>query len=160
MAIEIERKFLVNKDKWNELQKPEGLLVRQGYLLTEPEKTIRVRIVGHQGYIAIKGKTKGTKRSEFEYEIPLQDAKELFQNFSIVTISKIRYEIVHHNKCWEVDEFLDENAGLITAEIELENEGELFDLPDWIDKEVTSDVRYYNSNLSVNPFTHWQKDQQ
>jgi adenylate cyclase len=152
MNIEIERKFLVDKDKWKQLSKPVGLPVRQGYLLTEPGKTIRVRIAGAKGYLTIKGGTAGIKRNEFEYEIPEKDAKELFESFSNAVVAKIRYKIIHHEWLWEVDEFLDDNEGLIIAEIELETEAEEFDLPEWISEEVTGDTRYYNTNLAVNPY--------
>lgn len=155
MNIEIERKFLVRKDEWKTLPKPPGILVRQGYLLAEPAKTIRVRTKGQHGYLAIKGISTGARRDEFEYEIPLDDAHELFENFSITSLSKVRFEILFQGKTWEVDEFLDDNEGLIMAEIELENESEQFELPHWIEKEVTGDERYYNSYLSVNPFKKW-----
>jgi len=156
MNIEIERKFLVNKEYWQDVTKPVGLLVRQGYLIAEPEKTIRVRMVGQQGFLTIKGASTGASRSEFEYDIPFDDAIELFDTFCVATLSKVRYNIIYREKLWEVDEFLDENAGLIVAEIELVNEEETFELPQWTGEEVTGDNRYYNSNLALHPFKQWQ----
>lgn len=145
MNIEIERKFLVHKDKWKQLPKPAGILVRQGYLLATPEKTVRVRTKGQHGYLTIKGISAGAKRDEFEYEIPLEDAKQIINSLSIATVSKVRYEIIYRNKLWEADEFLDENEGLVMAEIELLTEAEEFEIPDWVAEEVTDDNRYYNS---------------
>lgn len=152
MNIEIERKFLVDKSLWAEAEKPSGVFIRQGYLMIEPAKTVRVRIKDDHGFLTIKGVTTGAKRDEFEYEIPMDDALELQQNYAIASLTKMRYKIVVESKVWEVDEFLDDNAGLVIAEIELKNENESFDLPQWIAKEVTGDERYYNSYLSLNPF--------
>lgn len=152
MNIEIERKFLVHHGKWKHLNKPAGVLIRQGYLLTNPSKTVRIRTAGQHGFITIKGATTGAARVEFEYEIPVDDAKELFSIFSINLVSKVRCNIFHNGKLWEVDEFLDDNEGLIIAEIELDDEAETFDLPHWIAEEVTGDEKYYNAYLSVNPY--------
>jgi len=151
MEKEIERKFLVNREKWEKIEKPAGCFLRQGYILTDPNKTIRVRCNNEKGFLAIKGLTIGATRSEFEYEIPIKDAKEILGLFAISEISKIRYNIVYKGKLWEVDEFDGENQGLIVAEIELSKEDEKFDLPKWVGNEVTGDARYYNSNLSVVP---------
>ncbi|MFT3702534.1 MAG: CYTH domain-containing protein [Agriterribacter sp.] len=155
MALEIERKFLIDHTKWHALQKPEGKLYRQGYLLNDEMKTIRVRVSNEAAFITIKGKTTGVTRSEFEYEIPLTDGIQLLDNFSVSEISKTRYEIYQHSKLWEVDVFHGSNEGLIVAEIELNSETEIFELPDWIIEEVTHDAKYYNSNLSVTPFKLW-----
>lgn len=155
MAIEIERKFLVNHEKWNNLIKPIGHHYRQGYLVAEPGKTIRVRVTDRCGYITIKGAMVGASRSEFEYEIPKEEAQELLDQFAVSELSKIRYKIEFEGKLWEVDEFLGENSGLLMAEIELVSEAESFELPRWIEKEVTGDKRYYNSYLSKNPFSKW-----
>jgi adenylate cyclase len=155
MGQEIERKFLVNHSKWKLLDKPNGQLYRQGYLLTDPNKTIRVRHTNEKGYLTIKGLSVGATRPEFEYEIPLNEAKELLNRFSVSELSKIRYIIEFENKVWEVDEFLGENKGLIVAEIELESETETFHNPEWIDKEVTGEEKYYNSNLTILPFKNW-----
>ncbi|MBN8788359.1 MAG: CYTH domain-containing protein [Terrimonas sp.] len=155
MPLEIERKFLINHNKWNTLPKPQGKLYRQGYLLNDIHKTIRVRLSNENAFITIKGKTTGATRSEFEYNIPLTDAKQLLDNFSNNEISKTRYNISYRSKLWEIDVFHGENEGLIVAEIELQSEGEPFDIPDWVTEEVTHDPRYYNANLAVLPFKSW-----
>ncbi len=156
MGIEIEKKFLVKEDAWNRV-KTKGLLYKQGYMMRDEDKTIRVRLVeGDKGYLTIKGKRSGFSRPEYEYPIPLKDAEELLQQFCDAIIVKKRYKITVHGKYWEVDEFLEDNEGLILAELELADESETFGLPDWIDKEVTADQRYYNSELSVNPFKNWK----
>ncbi len=155
MPIEIERKFLVNHEKWDNLVKPIGHHYRQGYLVAEAGKTIRVRVTDVSGYITIKGAMVGVSRSEFEYEIPKEEAEELLDRFAVSELSKIRYKIEFAGKLWEVDEFLGKNSGLLMAEIELTSEEEEFQRPDWIEEEVTADKRYYNSYLSVNPFGKW-----
>ena len=156
MPLEIERKFLVRKELWQQCDKPSGELFRQGYLLTDPTKTIRVRQTSEKGFITIKGISVGASRAEFEYEIPFEEAKELLDQFSGSELSKIRYKILFEEKLWEVDEFLGDNEGLMVAEIELESEDEKFTLPDWIGREVTGEDRYYNSNLTLNPFKTWK----
>ena len=155
MGKEIERKFLVDHNEWKKIEKPAGQLYRQGYLLTDPNKTIRVRLTDTSAYLTLKGLSIGATRPEYEYEIPLADAKELLDRFSVSELSKIRYKINYKNKIWEIDEFLDDNNGLIVAEIELKNEEESFDLPGWIDKEVTGEEKYYNSNLTLTPYKNW-----
>lgn len=155
MGQEIERKYLIDLQKWQKVDKPPGQTCRQGYLLTDPQKTIRVRLTDTKGFLTIKGVSVGATRLEYEYEIPAADAKELLDNFSAAELSKIRYNIKFNNKTWEVDEFLGDNAGLFIAEIELESEDELVELPEWATKEVTGDERYYNSNLTVNPYKNW-----
>jgi len=156
MAVEIERKFLVDKERWRQAIRPAGVLFRQGYLSNQTNPTIRVRVTDKQGFITLKGTTSGISRKEFEYEIPVAEAIELLDNFALSEISKTRYCIYYGDKLWEVDEFLGDNAGLIIAEIELQREDELFTLPDWIMHEVSEDVRYFNSNLSVNPYKNWE----
>lgn len=156
MGKEIERKYLVDIETWNKLEKPPGTQFRQGYLLTDPDKTIRVRVTDTKGYLTIKGISEGASRLEFEYEIPVEEARELLDKFSISELSKIRYTIVYKNKTWEVDEFLGDNAGLFVAEIELQSEDEVFDLPEWVTREVTEDKKYYNSNLTINPYKNWK----
>jgi adenylate cyclase len=155
MAQEIERKFLIDKEKWAAAQKPLGHLYRQGYLLTDLNKTIRVRLTDKEGYLTIKGKNDGPTRAEYEYSIPPADAKELLDAFASSELSKIRYELLFDNKIWEVDEFLGDNEGLIVAEIELLSEDEKFTLPAWIGREVTGEIKYYNSNLTLVPFKNW-----
>jgi len=155
MGKEIERKFLIDQQKWDILDKPAGKLFRQGYLLTDKDKTIRVRATETMGFLTIKGQTVGATRLEFDYEIPLNEAIELLDNFSQSELSKTRYDITFEGKLWEVDVFSGDNQGLIVAEIELESEDEAFSLPDWINEEVTHEAKYYNSNLTENPFKNW-----
>jgi adenylate cyclase len=156
MGQEIERKYLVDHDKWQEIDKPTGELYRQGYLLADPNKTIRVRQTPKKGFLTIKGISIGATRPEYEYEIPFVEARELLDKFSISELSKIRYKIAFDNKVWEVDEFLGDNIGLIVAEIELTSEDESFNLPPWVDKEVTGEEKYYNSNLIIAPYKNWK----
>lgn len=155
MATEIEHKYLIKPELWKKVIPYERVDIRQGYLLTDPAKTLRVRTKGKTGYITIKGKTQGASRAEFEYEIPLADALELLTGFCSQVIEKTRHLVLYEGKTWEVDEFKGLNAGLIVAEIELSSEDENYDLPDWVDKNVTNDLRYANSNLSVKPFSSW-----
>ncbi len=155
MGVEIERKFLVDPQKWQEFKKPEGKVYRQGYLVNEKGKTVRVRVAGNQGFITIKGATERFTRKEFEYEIPLEDAGELLESFDLKGIDKTRYRIPLGDKVWEVDIFSGENEGLSVAEIELENENDTFEKPDFLLQEVTDDARYYNSNLVLHPYKSW-----
>lgn len=155
MGKEIERKFLLNLEVWHLTPKPKGLHFRQGYILTDPNKTIRIRATETKGFLTIKGKSVGASRLEYEYEIPLVEAVELLDHFSVAELEKLRYNIQYAGKLWEVDEFLGENKGLFVAEIELESEDEKFDLPLWVAEEVTADHRYFNSNLTSNPFKNW-----
>lgn len=155
MAKEIERKFLLDLAQWQQVNKPAGEHFRQGYLVTDPQKTIRVRLTNTTGYLTIKGISTGATRLEYEYEIPLSEAKELLDNFGISELSKIRYKITYENKVWEVDEFLGDNTGLFVAEIELQSEDEPFALPIWVTKEVTGEEKYYNSNLTTHPYNKW-----
>jgi adenylate cyclase len=154
MAVEIERKFLVDLKKWVQLIKPEGVYLKQGYLVNEISKTVRVRIAGEKAYLTIKGTTSGISRNEYEYPIPVNDAVEMLENLAVSLIEKKRYRISFAGKVWEVDEFLGDNLGLVMAEIELKHQSEEFEIPAWVTKEVSGDVRYYNSNLSVNPLKH------
>lgn len=156
MAKEIERKYLIDLKKWREIEKPPGHHYRQGYLLIDPQKTIRVRLAETKGFLTIKGITVGATRLEYEYEIPATEAKELLDNFSTSELSKIRYKMDFKNKVWEVDEFVGDNAGLFIAEIELKSEDEVFDLPEWVAREVTEEEKYYNSNLAINPYKNWR----
>jgi adenylate cyclase len=156
MGVEIERKFLVDHEKWERLIKPAGTHYRQGYLLDDARRTLRVRSAGEQGFITIKGTTTGITRKEFEYKIPVNEAIELITNFAETEVEKTRYRITVAGKLWEVDEFWGDNSGLIMAEIELTNENEEFEKPVWVTSEVSSDDRYYNSNLSKNPYKNWK----
>ena len=156
MPKEIERKFLVKPRKWSELGP--GLKIRQGYLCTAVERTVRVRTYGDHGYVTIKGKTSGISRDEYEYEIPFGDASEILDNLCIQPlIEKTRYRIPFKGHTFEVDEFTGANRGLTIAEVELKSADEKIELPDWIDRDVSDDPRYFNSNLAQKPFTTWEK---
>jgi adenylate cyclase len=156
VGLEIERKFLLHGQAWRQLGEP--VLLRQGYLSSDPARTVRVRIEGVRGTITIKGKNAGATRAEWEYDIPVGEAAELLDTLcERPLIEKYRRRIAHAGHTWEVDEFLGENAGLAVAEIELASEDEAFDRPGWIGEEVTGDARYYNSNLIRTPFSHWNK---
>jgi CYTH domain-containing protein len=145
--MEIERKFLVDKEKWELVSKPKPKRIVQAYLVRLPEKTIRVRIKDEKGFLTIKGPTVGISRSEFEYEIPLNEANELIEQFADKTIEKYRFEITVGNHLWEVDEFHGKLEGLMIAEIELTSEDEAFEKPDWVTEDVSLDQQYFNSNL-------------
>lgn len=156
MGVEIERKFLVDPAKWEKFDKPKGKAYRQGYLMNEKHKTVRIRTAGDQAFITIKGATQGFTRKEFEYEIPPEDAKELLESFDLKGTFKTRYRVPVGGKVWEIDVFSGENEGLIVAEIELTNENETFEKPDFLLEEVTDDVRYYNSNMALHPYKSWK----
>jgi len=155
MATEIEHKYLVNSGVWKTIIPEKSVEIRQAYLQTDPEKTIRVRTKDDAGFITIKGKTVGASRPEFEYEIPIADANELIDKFCSNLIEKIRHIVTHYNHIWEVDEFKGLNEGLIVAEIELTGEDEKYSIPNWVGKNVTDDLRYANSNLTIKPFKTW-----
>lgn len=154
MATEIERKFLVTGEDWKNTP---GTEFRQGYLNRDKLRTVRVRVAGTRGFLTIKGISKGAARSEYEYEIPLADAVQLLQLCDGPLIEKTRHIIQHAGMTWEVDEFHGENAGLVVAEIELQMEDQQFEKPAWVGREVTHDKRYFNSSLSVQPYTSWTK---
>lgn len=154
MASEIERKFLVNRELWP--APGGGVLYRQGYLSVEPKRTVRVRIAGRHAFITIKGETRGVERLEFEYEIPVADATVMLDQLCLKPlIEKTRFKIEFAGHVWEVDEFHGDNAGLLMAEIELEGSDVKFERPPWADAEVSDDPRYFNSNLSREPYTRW-----
>lgn len=154
--LEIERKFLVISDDFKKeaFAKHE---IAQGYLNSNPERTVRIRIKGESGFLTIKGKGNktGMTRFEWETEIPLFEAKPLLALCEKGIIHKIRHEVKVGNHTFEVDEFLGENEGLVIAEIELKSENENFKKPIWLGKEVTNDNQYYNAALSLNPFKNW-----
>jgi adenylate cyclase len=154
--LEIERKFLVDKEKWSLLAKPEGISYIQGYLSIDDDKVVRVRVAGDKGFLTIKGKSETVSHPEYEYPIPADDARVLIQLYTTTRIEKVRTQIPEGNHVWEVDEFHGDNEGLLMAEIELESVDDIFDRPDWVGKEVTGDKRYYNAWLSLNPFLTWQ----
>ena len=156
MALEIEHKFLVKGDAYRTHAEP--VLYRQGYLCIDANKEVRIRMAGEDAFITIKSKISETVRQEFEYSIPAADAQLMLEeSCENRIVEKYRYRIPFAGKVWEVDEFLGENAGLVVAEIELEYEGEPFEEPDWIGQEVSSDDRYLNAALAMNPYKNWNK---
>ncbi len=156
MGKEIERKYLVKQEAWK--PQAEGTHFKQGYLNAQKERVVRVRIEGAKAKLTIKGITTGVTRSEFEYSIPVEDAAILLDNLcEQPLIDKHRHKELHHGKTWEIDVFHGENQGLVVAEIELGSEDEKIVLPDWVGEEVSSDPRYFNSNLLKHPFKSWTK---
>jgi CYTH domain-containing protein len=156
MPTEIERKFLLKDDQWRSLAK--GTRYCQGYLATG-NSTVRVRLAGEQGYLTIKGKTAGISRAEYEYAIPVNDAMEMLHTLcQRPLIEKTRYQIDWEGLTWVVDEFAGENAGLVLAEVELQDANQEIALPPWIGEEVSDDPRYYNSNLAKQPFSQWKNN--
>ena len=154
MPQEIERKFLVKGDDWR--VPGAGTPYRQGYLSTVPARTVRISLIRDKGFLTVKGVSVGATRTEYEYEIPAGEASEMLDNLcERPLIEKTRYRVEHQGLTWEIDEFDGDNAGLIIAEVELDEEDQAIMLPDWIGKEVTGDPRYYNANLIANPFTRW-----
>jgi adenylate cyclase len=154
--IEIERKFLLLNDSFKENISTQNRIT-QGYLNTDPERTVRVRIKKNKGFITIKGASNktGASRFEWEKEIPFDEAQQLIQLCEKGVIDKTRYEVKSDKHVFEIDIFHGDNEGLILAEIELESENESFKKPNWLGEEVTGDPRYYNSFLSKTPFTKW-----
>jgi len=155
--LEIERKYLVLSESFKNQAFKKTRIV-QGFLSTHPERTVRVRIKGEYGFLTVKGISNetGTTRLEWETKISVSEAEILLTICEPNQIEKIRYEIRVENNIFEVDEFLGENEGLILAEIELTSENEIFIKPEWLGKEVTGDVRYYNSQLSKIPYKNWK----
>jgi len=153
MPLEIERKFLVLGDAWRSAP---HRYIRQGYLNRDKGRTVRVRIAGEDAWLTIKGPSNGAVRSEFEYAVPLEDARQMLALCERPLIEKNRYLAQHQGHTWEVDEFLGDNAGLVVAEIELESEQEAFGRPAWVGEEVTQDARYFNSNLATHPYSQWK----
>jgi CYTH domain-containing protein len=153
MSLEIERKFLVSSDAWR--GHAVGVIYRQGYLSTVPERTVRVRIAGTDAFLTVKGLTTNNSRLEFEYFIPLADAEQLLALCEGPLVEKTRFEIPHAGRTWQVDEYLGDNRGLIIAEVELSSATDEVVAPDWIGREVSGDARYYNSSLASKPFSRW-----
>ena len=155
MAKEIERKFLVNLEKIEELGLGNDIV--HGFVPTKDNTVVRARITGERAYLTLKGESSGISRSEFEYEIPVEDAQQIMAELCADSvIEKTRYEISHSGHTWELDIFRGENAGLVVAEIELSREDEQFDLPQWAAEEVTGQARYFNASLVSQPFSKWQ----
>jgi len=155
MAQEIERKFLV-EGKFKPFAE-KSLRIKQGYISSDPERSVRIRISGDKGFITIKGigNKEGTSRYEWEKEIPSDEAEALLKICEPGIIEKTRYLVHHGDHTFEVDEFYGENEGLTIAEVELESEDEQFEKPGWLGREITGDDRYYNVMLMKNPKSTW-----
>ncbi|WP_456413007.1 CYTH domain-containing protein [Thiolapillus sp.] len=158
MGVEIERKFLLSSDAWrDEVEK--SLEMRQGYLSHDAQSSVRVRICNDQADINIKSTRDGIYRLEYEYPIPMADARELLNKVAHRPLVEKTRHILHvADHCWEVDEFHGENSGLVVAEIELASVEEVFQRPAWLGREISTDARYYNSNLSKLPYCYWEAD--
>lgn len=156
MGVEIERKFLVVSLDFKSNASAE--LYRQGYLNSDKNRVVRVRVRGDQAFITIKGLPKGLVRPEYEYSIPKEDGDFLLRNLcEQPIIEKTRYNVTYKDHIWEIDEFHGENEGLIVAEIELDHMEESFEIPPWVGEDVSHDWRYFNSNLLINPFSKWEE---
>lgn len=152
---EIERRFLLKNDDWKAAA-GEPQFLSQGYLSVEKERTIRVRIIGDCAWLTLKGYISDLTRSEFEYEIPLPDAQTMMNTMCPFKLEKYRYEVIHQGFTFEIDRYLNENAPLIVAELELPSESTAFPKPDWLGEEITSNGRYTNAYLSKHPYSAWE----
>ena len=154
MTVEIERRFLLADDSWREAA-GEPLVLQQGYLSVEKERTIRVRIIGSQAWLTLKGYISDMTRSEFEYEIPLVHAQAIMADMCPFKMEKYRYRVEFEGFVYEIDKYLGDNAPLIVAEIELPSEDTEFPKPAWLGKEITSDGKFTNAYLSKHPYSSW-----
>lgn len=156
MSVEIERKFLVKNDDFKK-ETYQQKKIKQGYLNSDKNRTVRIRIADDNAFITIKGKSNqaGTTRFEWEKEINITEAEQLLLLCEPSIIDKTRFLVKKGTHTFEIDEFYGDNEGLIIVEIELNSENENFHKPAWLEKEVTGDSKYYNSNLSKNPFKNW-----
>lgn len=159
MATEIERKYLVDLAAIRALDEDvlaNGIHIKQGYITTIDHTAVRIRVMDDAAYLTLKGENKGMTRTEFEYQIPPQEAKAIIETLCHgPVIDKTRYHLYHGAHLWELDIFHGDNDGLVVVEIELSQEAETFQLPCWVTEEVTGDVRYYNSSLLNHPFKNW-----
>jgi adenylate cyclase len=155
MATEIERKFLIINDSWRK-EADEGIYMVQGYMGSNEKSSIRIRINGDKANLNIKSKTIGIQRSEFDYPIPVDEAKDILETLCDKPfVEKTRYHVLHDGKKWEIDVFAGDNNGLIVAELELESTDEEFSMPDWAGEDVSDDPRYYNVCLVTHPYKDW-----
>lgn len=155
MAIEIEHKFLIVNDDWRN-EADEGIYMVQGYMGSNEKSSIRIRIHGDSANLNIKGKTIGIQRSEYDYPIPVDEAKEILESLcDRPFIEKTRFHVMHEGHKWEIDVFAGDNEGLIVAEVELDSVGESFSLPDWVGEDVSDNPRYYNICLVMHPYKDW-----
>lgn len=145
--VEIERKYLVHKTVFNYIDTITPAHITQAYLVNEKSKSVRVRIINDSAFLAIKSEMKNLTRSEYEYEIPVNEALSLIEDFDLKVFKKLRYKIEYQLKTWEIDVFEGKLEGLVIAEIELEKEDEKFEIPEWVGQEVTFDPTYLNANL-------------
>jgi adenylate cyclase len=156
MAQEIEHKFLVRDESWRR-QVYRSVQMRQGYLVSDAVRSVRVRIAGDAAHLNIKSGTLGVTRSEYEYSIPIAEAEEILDRLCRQPLlEKTRHYVRHDDHVWEIDEFEGDNAGLVVAEVELQQPGERFTRPPWLGEEVSHDRRYYNSELAVHPYRDWR----
>ena len=155
MGVEIERKFLVKGDGWR-TERPQR--ISQGYLNRDKARTVRVRVLGEQGFLTIKGETQGATRAEYEYPVALADAHALLALCEGPLVDKWRHHVPVDDVVWEVDAFLGDNAPLVVAEVELPSEDHPLRLPTWVGPEVTHDHRYANSALATLPYAQWPKE--
>jgi len=154
MAREIERKFLVSSKSYRHLAEP--VYYRQGYLSTDKERIVRVRIEGDKAYLTVKGATNGITRIEYEYEIPMAEAEQMLEELCRKPIiEKDRYKIENDGMVWEVDEFHGLNEGLVVAEVHLNREDQELSKPEWIGEEVSHEPKYFSSSLVQNPYSKW-----
>lgn len=157
MALEIERKFRVVRDDWR-VQAHDSRYFAQGYFNDRGHASVRVRIEGDQANLNIKAARIGTTRAEYEYPIPLAEARQMLDELSLTRpVEKTRYWVEHGGRTWEIDEFHGANAPLVIAEVELDDAEAEVTLPDWLGEEVTDDVRYYNHALAFAPYQEWQE---
>lgn len=152
---EIERKFLVDTKKWQPSGK--GTKIKQGYLMANSNKNVRVRIKGDKAFLTIKGQPEGIKRTELEYEIPVKDAEVMLNMIDGFPVTKTRYLETKSEFTWEIDVFEKENEGLVLAEVELENEDDSPELPEWITEEVSENEKYFNYYLAEHPYSKWDE---
>ncbi len=158
MGIEIERKFLLASDAWR-AQVERSMEMKQGYLSRDAQSSVRVRVCEERAWLGIKSTRDGIHRLEYEYEIPLDEAEEMLRLVAHrPLIHKTRHIVRHGGHRWEIDEFHGDNAGLVVAEVELGDRDEVFERPEWLGREVSTDARYYNSNLAKVPWSAWKDE--
>jgi len=152
---EIEHKYLLKSDEWRE-HAAGGVLYRQGYLSTDPKRSVRVRVAGGKAFVTVKGKAKGASRDEYEYPIPIKDGEQLLRTLCVrPLIEKTRHTVREEKLTWEIDEFAGANRGLVIAEVEVPGRRSKVVKPGWVGREVTADPRYSNINLVKCPFKKW-----
>ena len=162
-SVEIERKYLVLSDDWRSYQFEDvtytrrGRRYKQGYLVSDAGRTVRMRVAGDQAFITVKGPTRGVTRAEYKYSIPVSDAEDMLLLCQQPLVEKVRYEVDFGEHTWEIDEFAGLSAGLVVAKIELSNEDQAIEMPPWAGAEVSDDPRYGNSSLVTHPYSLWSK---